>query len=74
MYIDIRALIMGRLVPGVSKDSLLKDEVNGKVKMEDMQQSKCSNHCLPPIPEDVLVFRRSGPKFAKLKKGKEKDF
>ncbi|KAF3790309.1 hypothetical protein EJ110_NYTH09220 [Nymphaea thermarum] len=55
---------------GIAKASVVdKDEVNDKVKMEDVQKSKCGHYYLPPIPDDVRVFRISGPKFVKLNKG-----
>ncbi|CAN6463123.1 unnamed protein product [Victoria cruziana] len=55
---------------GVSKASIVnKDVVNEKVKGEDVQQSKCGHLYLPPIPEEVRVFRISGSKFVKLNKG-----
>lgn len=55
---------------GVAKASIVdKDEVNDKVKMEDVHKSKCGHYYLPPIPDDVRVFRISGPKFVKLNKG-----
>ncbi|KAI3986166.1 hypothetical protein MKX01_004310 [Papaver californicum] len=54
---------------GVSKASVVKpDEVNENIGKKFVQ-SKAGHPYVPPRPEDVHIFRFSGPKFVKLHVG-----
>ncbi|XP_043702959.1 uncharacterized protein LOC122653096 [Telopea speciosissima] len=54
---------------GIAKGSIVDPEK--KVPQEDQEvvHSKCGHYYVPPHPDDVLVFRITGPKFLKLNIG-----
>ncbi|KAJ4767048.1 ureidoglycolate hydrolase [Rhynchospora pubera] len=56
---------------GVSKGSILEDETESGTPQgcKTVKKSACGHYYSPPKPDDVCVFRISGPKFLKLNKG-----
>lgn len=55
---------------GVAKASIVDgNEIKESEDGGKVVQSKCGHYYIPPSPEDVCVFRISGPKFLKLNIG-----
>lgn len=54
---------------GVAKTTIVNEKEISNAKEGRVVQSTCGHHYIPPHPDDVKVFRISGPKFLKLDVG-----
>ncbi|XP_042511559.1 uncharacterized protein LOC122086662 isoform X3 [Macadamia integrifolia] len=54
---------------GIAKGSIVDPKETVPHPDQEVMQSECGHYYVPPHPDDVCVFRISGPKFLKLNIG-----